>query len=179
VPANHPEIIVFLAAAFANDVCDAAPALSNNAPAFFPLGSNEVEFTANDNQSNLASCSANVIVDDTTPPEIQSISATPDNLWSPNHKMVPVTVSVDVQDTCDAAPVCRIVGVSTNEAELGPGSGNTSPDWSIEGGLTVNLRSERSGRGSGRIYDVAVECEDASGNAAQGSVAVSVAHDKS
>jgi hypothetical protein len=56
--------------------------------------------------------------------------------------------------------------VSSNEPINGPGDGNTAPDWVITGTSTVDLRSERSGTGTGRVYIVKVECTDSSGNSA-------------
>jgi uncharacterized repeat protein (TIGR01451 family) len=111
---------------------------------------------------------------DTTPPVIDSVAANPSQLWPPDHKMVPVTVSVHITDLCDTAPVCRITGVTANEPVNGPGDGNTSPDWQIIGNLVVNLRAERAGGGNGREYTVATECKDASGNTATAAVKVVV-----
>jgi uncharacterized repeat protein (TIGR01451 family) len=113
---------------------------------------------------------------DTTPPVIDSVTANPNKLWPPNHKMVPVTVLVHATDLCDTAPACRITGVTANEPVNGPGDGNMSPDWVIIGNLVVNLRAERAGGGSGREYTVATECKDASGNITSSSVKVLVAH---
>jgi hypothetical protein len=48
------------------------------------------------------------------------------------------------------------------------------PDWEITGALTVNLRAERSGSGSGRVYTILVEAQDASGNTTRERVTVSV-----
>jgi hypothetical protein len=68
--------------------------------------------------------------------------------------------------------------VSSNEPENGLGDGDTSPDWKITGNLTLNLRAERSGKGSGRIYTITVKCADADGNSSSGNVRVSVPHDQ-
>jgi hypothetical protein len=102
------------------------------------------------------------------------VSACPSVLWPPNHKMVKVTVAVDAQDGL----TYRIVNVTCNEPINGPGDGNTQPDWEITGDLTVMLRAERSGAKEGRIYMIHVECTDASGNTATGTVAVMVPHDQ-
>jgi hypothetical protein len=115
---------------------------------------------------------------DTTPPEIRSAIPTPSELWSPNHKMVPVVVAVDVHDICDATPTCRIVSVTSNEPANGSGDGNTPVDWEITGVLTLSLRAERSGNGNGRVYTITVECIDDSGNAARKATTVTVAHDQ-
>jgi hypothetical protein len=99
---------------------------------------------------------------DNNPPEI-SVSVSPDTLWPPNHKMVPVVLEVDATDNCDSEPVCQITSVTSNEPINGTGDGNTAPDWEITGNFTVNLRAERSGKGGGREYTITVECTDASG----------------
>lgn len=113
---------------------------------------------------------------DTTPPVIDSLTANPNSLWQPDHKMAPVTLSVAVKDLCDTAPACRITGVTSNEAVNGPGDGNTSPDWEILGTLIVNLRAERAGSGGGRIYTITTQCIDASGNSTSATVDVTVPH---
>ena len=57
--------------------------------------------------------------------------------------------------------------------------GDTAPDWQFNlGSLLVNLRSERSGRGNGRIYAVSVTCTDGSRNSTTQSTTVRVPHDQ-
>jgi hypothetical protein len=115
---------------------------------------------------------------ETTPPNITSVTATPSVLMPPNHKMAPVTVSVAVTDNCDAAvgQSCHIVSVISNEPISGTGDGDTAPDWEITGNLTLNLRAERSGSGTGRTYTITVECTDNAGNSASSSTTVTVPH---
>jgi hypothetical protein len=60
----------------------------------------------------------------------------------------------------------------------GPGDGNTAPAGLITGPLTAQLRAERSGGGSGRIYTLTVECVDLANDAAQTQVLVTVPHSK-
>lgn len=179
-PATNPTIAAFLAGAGATDVCDASLTISDNAPAFFDVGvSTPVTFSTQDDSTNPAQCTATVDVVDTTPPVIGSVSATPNALWPPNHKMIPVVATVSVADVCDASLSCQIVSVSSNEPVDGLGDGHTTPDWVLTGPLTVDLRAERAGGGSGRIYTIGVQCTDGSGNNTLGSVQVSVAHDQS
>jgi hypothetical protein len=111
---------------------------------------------------------------DVTPPQINSIRATPSSLWPPNHQMVPVKVNVSASDDHDPAPICKITSVSSNELENGLGDGDATPDWKITGDLAVSLRSERSGRGSGRIYTITVQCSDSSRNSSSKTATVSV-----
>ncbi len=140
----------------------------------FPIGSTPISCGATDGSGNSSSCEATVTVRDTTPPVISSISARANVLWPPNHKMAPVRVAVSASDTCDAAPVCRITAVSSNEPEDGVGDGNTAPDWQITGDLALDIRAERSTAGNGRIYTIAVTCTDASSNSSRQNVMVTV-----
>ncbi len=116
-----------------------------------------------------------VSVVDTTPPAISQVTATPNVLRPPNHKMVGVKVGVAASDLCSAV-ACQITGVSSNEPVNGLGDGDMSPDWQITGDLMVDLRSERSGTGSGRVYTLTVTCRDASGNSSTGTAMVTVPH---
>ena len=119
-----------------------------------------------------------ITVHDTTPPAIDDVSASPDELWPPDHKMRDVTVTVSASDLVDAAPVCQIASVSSNELVNGSGDGDTSPDWVITGSHTLQLRAERDGKGSGRIYTIDVECGDAAGNVSTATTTVTVPKSK-
>ena len=85
--------------------------------------------------------------------------------------MVPVTVVVSALDVCDPAPVCRLVAVSSNEPTDGTGDGNTAPDWQITGPLTVDLRAERAGKGTGRVYKHGLDRADSAADEGRPSAA--------
>jgi putative hemolysin len=159
----------------ATDICSASPTTACVPPSgsTFALGTTSDVCTAADASGNSASCGFDVEVVDTTPPVISHVSATPAVLWPPNHKMVPVAVTVEATDLCSAT-VCKVSSITSNEPENGLGDGNTAPDWSISDPLAVSLRAERSGAGSGRVYTVNVECSDAAGNSATASAMVMV-----
>jgi PKD repeat protein len=140
-----------------------------------PVGTHTVTLTVSDGRLS-ANDTVMVNVRDTAPPDIAGAAAAPPVLRPPNHRMIPVTVSVSVSDLCDESVTCRIVSVVSNEPENGLGDGNTAPDWEITGDLTVNLRAERSGKGSGRIYTITVQCADSSGNTSTRIVTVAVPH---
>jgi hypothetical protein len=135
-----------------------------------PLGSHTVTFTISDGVRS-ASDSADITVVDNQPPQIASVAASPSVLWPPNHKMAPVSLSVEGGDACSPALTCRIVGVSGND-------GATADDWEVTGPLSLMLRSERRGGGGGRTYVVTVECRDAAGNASTRIVEIRVPHDR-
>lgn len=143
-----------------------------------PLGIHAFDLQVEDGFGGVDTDGTVVTIVDRSAPAIDRPLPTPASLWPPNHRMVPVELSVPVADACDPQPVCRIVGVASNEPVDGAGDGATSPDWEIPGPLTVLLRAERSGRGGGRTYGVEVGCRDASGNSASATVEVSVRHDR-
>jgi phosphodiesterase/alkaline phosphatase D-like protein len=106
---------------------------------------------------------------DDQPPAIQGVVATPNVLWPPNNKMVPVKVLVAATDNCGIASA-RIVSVTSNEAD------GASPEWQITGDLTLQLRAQRNGQGSGRTYTITIEVKDLSDNTTRQSVNVVVPH---
>jgi hypothetical protein len=114
-----------------------------------------------------------VTVPDTTPPQIMSSLATPSTLWPPDGMMRPVRVDARGEDVCDPSPVCRIIGVTSDQLPR-PG-----PDWIFTAPLALELRAERLGQGQqGRTYTVTVGCTDAAGNVSTTDVSVRVPHDR-
>ncbi len=139
----------------------------------YSVGVHTVEVRATDGEL-AGTCSTQVTIVDRTSPVIHRIIANPSVLWPPNHQMVPVRLRVKVED---CSPVTtRIVSVTSNEPVNGRGDGNTAPDWRITGDLAVDLRSERAGGGSGRIYTITLEASDGINPPVQGSVQVRVPH---
>ncbi|HEX9505405.1 MAG TPA: HYR domain-containing protein, partial [Acidimicrobiia bacterium] len=142
----------------------------------FPLGTTTVAASATDAAGNTATATFDVVVRDTTAAALRSLGASPSVLWPPNHRMVPVTVTADVQDAVGVAAT-RIVSVASSEAPDGKG-GKTGPDWQVTGDMTLLLRAQRDGGGSGHVYTITVESRDAAGNVATAAVNVLVPHDQ-
>ena len=148
---------------------NSVPASSPPAPAnvmfvsTLPLGTNHVGVMVTDTAHHTVSCSTVIKVVDTTPPVIVAVSADPNVLWPPNHKMVNVRVMARVTDTCSDT-TWKIIRVTSNEPVNGLGDGDTAPDWVITGDHTLQLRAERSGKGTGRVYTITVQAKDTSGN---------------
>jgi hypothetical protein len=135
-----------------------------------PLGTSPVRLTVDDGRGGSSSDTLDVTVRDTTAPVPGPATASPSSLWPPNHKMVAVTVHASAQDACTAAPSCAIQKVTANE----PIDGAVE----ITGPLTVMLRAERLGGGSGRVYTIEISCRDIAGNAATTTATVTVPHDQ-
>ena len=138
----------------------------------YGFGTNGITLTGTDSRDAKASCHATVRVVDQSAPTIMQLTASPNTLWPPNNKLVPVSLAATVADNCDAgvSSRCQIVSVSSNEGD--------AADWQVTGPLAVNLRAQRKGGGTGRLYTIGVQCSDASGNGTQQNVTVTVPHDQ-
>ena len=146
-------------------------------PHTFPLGTTTVTASAI-NGGGFATCSFTVTINDTEGPVISNLTANPNVLWPPNHKMKDVAVNYSSSDNCPGPISCQL-SVSSNEPVNGPGDGNTAPDWIVINNHLVKLRAERSGNGNGRIYTITVTCRDQYGNTGTASTTVRVPHDRS
>jgi len=168
---GHPLIIQWIVNSEVKqtDQVPGSPGTSNATATYtatYPDGTTEVTVVVNDGESAPVTQTTSVTVRDTTPPVITSLSASPNVFSPPNHKMMPVTISVTATDICDPNPVSKIIGVTSNE----PGDGQ----YQITGDLTLNIQSERNGVGNGRIYTITVQAVDKSGNATTKNVVVTV-----
>jgi hypothetical protein len=75
--------------------------------------------------------------------------------------MIPVTVNYTSTDNCS---VGCVLTVASNEPINGLGDGDSAPDWQVIDAHHLLLRSERSGKGSGRTYTITVTCADPAGH---------------
>jgi hypothetical protein len=141
------------------------------------LGRTPVTLTVRDAAGNSATCVSAVTVVDTTSPAITNPTASPSSLWSPDHKMVDVTVAYGLSDNCTGV-VASSLSISCNEPVNGGGDGNTSVDWQVVDSHHVQLRAERSGTGTDRIYTISITARDAAGNISMASVPVTVSHNQ-
>ncbi len=128
----------------------------------FPIGTRTVGCSVTDRAGNSATAAFTVTVRDTTPPVIGKVVPSPNVLWPPNHKVVPVAVRYSVTDSSGAT--CALA-VTSNEPDNGLGDGDTRGDWRVVSPTEVALRAERAGTGQGRVYTLTVTCTDAYGNA--------------
>jgi hypothetical protein len=169
--ASGPDGAVYHFSASAVDLVDPSPVVTCTpaSGSTFPLGTTQVACVGTDFSGNAAEGAFRVIVVDTTPPQITSVSADPAVIWPPNRRRVPVVVHVTTTDAV-TTPACRIADVASNE----PGA----EQWQLTGPLSLTLLAERNGSGTGRVYAISVQCADESGNASVATTTVTVPHDQ-
>jgi hypothetical protein len=143
---------------------------------FFAVGTTAVTCTSTAGPS----CSFNVMVNDTENPII-TLNGNVITLWPPNHSYQTVNVSDLVSgasDNCGSGIGLSSVFISkvtSDETENGNGDGNTLNDIVIAPDCkSVQLRSERSGNGNGRVYTITFKVIDAAGNVATATAKVTV-----
>jgi hypothetical protein len=106
-----------------------------------------------------------------TPPDVSNAQASTTNLWPPNHKMVPITVE-GVTDADGDEVTITITGIMQDEKT------GKEADASGVGTDTASVRSERDGKGDGRVYHIFFTADDGNGGVTAGEVTVSVPHDQ-
>lgn len=147
--------------------------------ASLPVGLHVVTLKVTDHAGAWDTDEVLVTVADTLPPVV-SLSMTPARLWPPNHRMKTVAPVLDIQD-CDTDLTVELVSVTSSEPDNGLGDGDTSGD--IAGAdigsddRSVQVRAERSGTGTGRVYTFVYRVTDGSGNSTEATSTVTVPHD--
>jgi hypothetical protein len=161
------------------------------------LGEVDVHLTVADDQGASTECHATVTVVDNINPEV-AVTVDNGSLWPPNHKYDTIVLFTPSSDNCDGAITLSATVVSNEPDNAKKGDGNTTGDIRVTSasGVTLSsnddpevtfnpeqdlleLRSERSGKGNGRIYTITVTATDLSGNSATATTTVSVGHDRS
>lgn len=115
------------------------------------------------------------------PPDTSQAYASPNCLWPPNHKMVPVSI-LGVTDPEGDPVTITITSITSDEptaSDKGSGGAKHAPDASGIGSDTATIRAERSGNGDGRVYVINFTASDVKGRESTGSVVVKVPHDQS
>lgn len=91
-----------------------------------------------------------------------------------------VEIAIDNVTDPDGDPITlTVLAVFQDEPTDGLGDGDTCPDVAGLGTSRVAVRSERSGRGDGRVYQLLFRAEDGRGGACEGTVTVCVPRDRS
>jgi hypothetical protein len=107
-------------------------------------------------------------------PQCGAVSADPNSLNTPNHKLVTVRVA-GVTDADGDAVEIEVTGVTQDEPVNGSGDGDTAPDAAAGARPgEVQLRAERSATGDGRVYKVAFRATDSFGGSCTGQATITV-----
>ena len=118
------------------------------------------------------------VVVDKTPPVISGMPTAACTLWPPNHNMVNVATVTASDLLSGVAPGTFSVTGTSNEL-----SNPSDPDIVItpngSGGFSVQLRADRLGTGTGRIYTLTAKATDQVGNTATNTATCKVPHDQS
>jgi uncharacterized repeat protein (TIGR01451 family) len=112
-------------------------------------------------------------------PDCGGAYASIQEIWSPNHHKIAVSV-LGVTDADGDLVRVHVDRVMQDEPTDGAGDGNTCPDAYIPpDGAKAYVLAERAGGGNGRVYTIYFTATDGRGGSCSGSVKVSVPHDQS
>ena len=138
-------------------------------------GMTTITFFGTDNAGNIETARTITINIDKTPPAA-ACSASPNVLWPPNNRLVPINVSVNVADSLSGSAGFNLVSVTSSEPDCSPGDirGFVVGTPSTSG----LLRAKRLGSGSGRTYTFVYSGADRAGNARSCATTVVVPHDQ-
>jgi hypothetical protein len=140
-------------------------------------GTTTLSFRVSVSDGQLTSDSAGVAVTVTgqnAPPLCDLARAWPPILWPPIHQMVFVQIK-GVHDPDNDRVVINVKSVTQDEPVNGYADGDTSPDAVIfPNSKWVLVRSERSNKGNGRVYEIKFDADDRHGGSCTGAVKVKV-----
>jgi hypothetical protein len=148
-----------------------------------PPGGSAITLRVTDSQGQQATDGLLVTVQDTTPPAL-TLTSSRSTLWPPNHRLVTVHVTLQMQDLCDPTPTVALVSASSSEPDDAPGMADGDTVGDIVGAdlgtadTDVGLRAERDASGPGRTYRLTYQVSDAHGNTSTSFVDVTVPHDQ-
>jgi hypothetical protein len=123
-----------------------------------PPGTHVVTLRVTDKSGAWDTDDATWTIYDPQPPSI-SATASPDALWPPDHRLVPVHADVVAAGgLCSPAPACVLQSVTSSEADDAAEGGDGHTRFDIreaeigEPDVDLLLRAERMGNGPGRSY---------------------------
>jgi len=141
-----------------------------------------IEYRSTDKAGNVEQTKSQQLKLDRTAPTLTV--ALPDKLlWPPNHKYVPINLTVNGSDDLSGIASIVLTSITSNESDEGLGDGNhTSDVIDAEIGTldtTISVRAERSGLNKGRVYTVTYTATDFAGNVTTATATITVPHDMS
>ncbi|MEH7072977.1 OmpL47-type beta-barrel domain-containing protein, partial [Neobacillus drentensis] len=143
-------------------------------------GIHKVEYRSTDNAGNTEELKSINVKIDKTLPEVK-LNLSHYTIWSPNHKMVKVTVKPDITDSISGFQSIVLTSITSSEPDEWLGDGSTELDiQNAEFGTAdfeFDLRAERSGITQERIYTIIYTITDQAGNVRKVSTIIAVRHD--
>jgi CSLREA domain-containing protein len=104
-------------------------------------------------------------------PDCSHATASPNLLWPPNHKFVPIEIT-GVTNPGGGPVTITVTSIFQDEPVT------DGPDGTGVGTSTASVRAERDGGGDGRVYHISFTATNASGGSCTGAVTVGVPHDQ-
>jgi hypothetical protein len=147
--------------------------LVNGGVATVPISTDGVTmltYYARDNAGNQEAAKTLTVRIDTIGPTLVGMPGPGCTLWPPDRRLVQVASISAGASPSGLVPGSFTVTATSNEPATG------SPDVVVTGGA-VQLRAERAGSGSGRIYTITAQVTDLAGNVATSTETCSVPHD--
>jgi hypothetical protein len=123
------------------------------------------------NKAGVPASSSVVAKVDLTPPSIAGLPAAGCTLWPPNHRMVQVANVLASDALSQVAPGSLSIAVACNGGPCVDG------DVVVSGGA-VQVRAERAGTESSRVYSIQASARDVAGNVTTTSATCTVPHDQ-
>lgn len=112
-----------------------------------------------------------------TPPQLV-VELNQTMLWPPRHQYVTIQAALTASDNADLDPTIELISVTSNEPDDGLGDGDLPDDIVIIDDHTFQLRAERSGNGTDRIYTITYLVTDDCGNSQYVEAYVTVPHNR-
>jgi hypothetical protein len=150
----------------------------NDAAASFTLsgeGATVVGYHATDYAGNDEAARTTIPIEiDKTPPTC-TVMMTPNSIWPADHKMVPVTARVMVNDPLSGSDGFVLSSITSNEGDI---STETQGFVNAQASTSGQVLADRLGTGTGRVYTLTYTARDKAGNTATCSGTISVPHDQ-
>lgn len=131
--------------------------------------------TCFDLASNSASATASGINIDKTPPALSGLPLANCTLWPPDKKFI-TAATISAADALSGLASFNVAGTS-NEPQ-NPNDPNIVITGTGLGPRTVQLRADRLGTGTGRVYTITSTAADAAGNVVNATSTCVVPHDQ-
>jgi PKD repeat protein len=140
-----------------------------------------IEYRSTDQAGNTESIQSITVKIDKSLPDVK-LTLNQNTLWPPNHKMVTVKVTPEINDSTSGIQSIILTSITSSDLEDGLGDGQTDADiQKAEIGTAdfeFELRAERSGKTGERIYTITYTITDLAGNVRTEVITITVSHDQ-